>query len=758
MNDPIRIRAYIDHFIFRSAETGYGVADLVLSDEDSAIHDYDPELTAVGVLSGCSEGDTIEAEGSFTVHPVYGEQFKITSFRVILPTDAVSVERYLASGAVKGVGKVLARKIVKRFGDDSFRIMEEEPERLSEIKGISPRMAREIGIRIKEKHDQRELTMFLQEAGITGTLAAKVIKRYKDDIRRILKENPYRLAEEIEGVGFRRADEIARRMGIRADAEFRVESGIMYALEQAGADGHMYLPEAVLTDRTLRLLDLEHDTGNDELISHGLRDLTADGRILIETGYPAGEAPVYDRRSYREECVISALLTALAAYSGENEIADRDIDAVEKEMGISLDMTQRQAVKEAVTGGVLILTGGPGTGKTTTLGAILRMFVRLGKSFVLAAPTGRAAKRMTEATGFEAGTIHRLLEVSVRDSDDETGISHAFFNRNEDNRLEADAVLIDEMSMVDTRLFCALLKAISPGTHLVLIGDAAQLPSVGPGQVLHDLIDSHAFPVVALTNIFRQAAESSIVVNAHRINAGEAPVMDNKSRDFFFIERSDHAAIVEQMVTLIKNRLPRYVEASPSEIQVLTPMRKGALGADQLNISLQQVLNPERYGISEWHQGDRIWREGDRVMQIKNDYGAEWVVTGKNGIVIDRGAGLFNGDMGVIKRIDSTLEEVTVIFDESREVRIPFSDMEDLDLAYATTIHKAQGSEYPAVLIPLLGGPPVLLNRNLLYTAVTRAKRCVVILGSRDTVARMAANAEEMKRYTGLIRRIEELR
>ena len=758
MNDPVRIRAYIDHFIFRSAETGYGVADLVLSEEDSAIHDDDAELTAVGVLSGCSEGDSIEAEGSFTVHPVYGEQFKIASFRVILPTDAVSVERYLASGAVKGVGKVLARKIVKRFGDDSFRIMEDEPERLSEIKGISPRMAREIGIRIKEKHDQRELTMFLQEAGITGSLVTKVIKRYKDDIRRILKENPYRLAEEIEGVGFKRADEIARRMGIRADAEFRVESGIMYALEQAGADGHMYLPEAVLKDRTLRLLDLEHDAGNDELISVGLRNLTADGRILIETGYPAGEAPVYDRRAYREECTVSALLSALAEYSGENGIADSDIDAVETEMGISLDETQRQAVKEAVTGGVLILTGGPGTGKTTTLGAILRMFVRLGKSFVLAAPTGRAAKRMTEATGFEAGTIHRLLEVSVRDSDDDTGIRHAFFNRNEDNRLEADAVLIDEMSMVDTRLFCALLRAIPPGTHLVLIGDAAQLPSVGPGQVLHDLIDSHRFPVVALTNIFRQAAESSIVINAHRINAGEAPVLDNKSRDFFFIERSDHAAIVEQMVALIKDRLPRYVEASSSEIQVLTPMRKGALGADQLNISLQQVLNPPRYGVSEWHQGDRIWREGDRVMQIKNDYGAEWVVTGKNGIVTDRGAGLFNGDMGVIKSIDSTLEEVTVLFDESREVRIPFSDMDDLDLAYATTIHKAQGSEYPAVLIPLLGGPPVLLNRNLLYTAVTRARKCVVILGSRETVARMAGNAEEMKRYTGLVRRLEELR
>ncbi|MCR5178347.1 MAG: ATP-dependent RecD-like DNA helicase [Lachnospiraceae bacterium] len=757
MSDPVRIRAYIEQFIFRSADTGYGVANLVLLDENSGKQDDSATLTAVGTLSDCSEGDTIEAEGTFTVHPVYGEQFRITSYRMILPTDAVSVERYLASGAIKGIGKVLAKKIVKRFGDDTFRIMEDEPERLSELKGISPRMAREIGIQMKEKHEQRELAMFLQDAGITGALAVKVIARYKDDIRRVLKENPYKLAEEIDGVGFRRADEIARRMGISADAEFRVESGLMYALEQAGYDGHMYLPEDVLTERTLKLLNLEREGGNGELIYTCLRNLAADGRILAETGYPPGKAPVYDRRAYREECNAAALLTALAAFDEKNRITDEDIDAVERELDITLDAAQRQAVRDAVSGGVLILTGGPGTGKTTTMGAILRMFIRMGKSFVLAAPTGRAAKRMTEATGFEAGTIHRLLEVSVRDSDEDSGIRHAYFNRNEDNRLEADAVLIDEMSMVDNRLFCALLKAISPGTHLILIGDAAQLPSVGPGQVLHDLIDSHRFKVVALTNIFRQAAESDIVVNAHRINDGEIPIMDNKSRDFFFMERNSISAVIGQMVALIKDRLPDYVKAPPSEIQVLTPMRKGALGADQLNNSLQQALNPGRRGVCEWREGDRIWREGDRVMQIKNDYSAEWVITGKNNIVIDRGTGLFNGDMGVIKKIDNSLEEVTVEFDERKEVRIPFSGMEDLDLAYATTIHKSQGSEYPAVVIPLLGGPPVLLNRNLLYTAVTRAKKCVVILGNRETVVRMVENAEEMKRYTGLVKRLEEL-
>ncbi|MCR5674268.1 MAG: ATP-dependent RecD-like DNA helicase [Lachnospiraceae bacterium] len=761
MSASLKITAYIDHFIYRNAENGYGVADLIFTGngdrpEDPVCSDLlqDDSFTAVGTLRGCDEGDTIEAVGDIVVHAVYGPQFRIESFRVLTPADAVAMERYLASGAIKGIGEKMAHRIVRAFGDDTFRIMEEEPERLAELKGISERMAREIGARMKEKHDQRELSLFLQQYGIGGQLAVRVVKRYGESTRRILQENPYRLAEEIEGVGFRTADEIAQRMGIHPDAEFRVSSGILYALTQGAAEGHSYLPFETLFDRTAELLRLPGDPETRELMDSRLRNLTVRHKTVIKGNC------VYAERFFYEEQAIAGMLRELDFREEKPIVSEADIDEVERELEVSLDEKQREAVKESLSGGVMILTGGPGTGKTTTMGAILRLLEKKRRSFVLAAPTGRAAKRMTEATGFEARTIHRLLEVASAGKDetdgDGTGMRRAWFNRNEDNPLEADAVIIDEMSMVDMHLFHALLKACVRGVHLILIGDAAQLPSVGAGQILRDLIDSGRFPVIALTQIFRQAAQSDIVTGAHQIHAGIVPAMDNKSRDFFFLPRDRADTIIAHLILLIRDKLPGYVNASPGDIQVLVPMRRGPLGAETLNRVLQQALNPPDGSRAEWEQGDRIWRVGDKVMQTRNDYSAVWEIRGKNGIVIDHGEGIFNGDLGTIVSIDRVSQEIVVQFDENRLVCVPFSGMEDMDLAYAMTIHKSQGSEYPAVLLPLLGGPRLLLNRNLLYTAVTRARSCVVVLGSRETVEEMVANEDEMKRYTGLKERILE--
>ena len=769
MSAEITVTAYIDHFIYRNAENGYGVAILILTDHEqnsenatlTELLQDDGELTAVGTWNGCDEGDQVEAVGGFVVHPVYGEQLKVSSFRILTPTDAVSTERYLASGAIRGIGAKLAHRIVQQFGDDTFRVMEEEPERLAEMRGISERMAREIGEQIREKRVSRDLTLFLQQYGITGQIAVRIAKRYGINTRRVIEENPYRLADEIDGVGFRTADEIARRMGIRADDEFRVSSGIRYALERASLEGHSFLRDAELFRSTAELLQIP---GNDDvtarLLEGQLQHLMVERQIVVKSGENGRE--IYARQYYHEEQAIAGMLQQMNQRRTDVTVSEADIDAIEQERGVKLDGKQREAVRQSVTCGVFLLTGGPGTGKTTTLSAILSILTRKHKSYLLAAPTGRAAKRMTEATGVEARTIHRLLEVQTAgsgqsgDGTGETEFKRVRFQRNEDMPLEADAVIIDEMSMVDMHLFYALLKACVPGMHLILIGDAAQLPSVGPGQVLHDLIESGRFPVVRLTQIFRQAAESDIVMNAHRIHAGEMPVMDNQSRDFFFLARDQAQVIVRHMLTLIREKLPSYVNAPSSEIQILVPMKRGPLGAETLNTILQRELNPPEKGKAEWQHGDRIWRVGDKVMQTKNDYNAVWEIRGYHGIVIEQGEGIFNGDLGTITEIRPASEEITVRFDEGKTVRIPFSETDNLDLAYAMTIHKSQGSEYPAVLLPLLGGPRMLLNRNLLYTAVTRAKSCVVILGSRDTVAEMVENGNEMKRNTGLIKRIHE--
>ena len=747
-----KVSGYVEHIIYRNAENGYTVFELIADGE---------EITCVGSFQAIDEGEGLELSGAYVEHAVYGSQFKVESFTETVLEDEQSIERYLGSGAIRGVGPSLAARIVKKFGRDTFRIVEQEPERLAEIKGISERKAMEIGAQMEEKKEMREAMIYLQKYGITNTLAMKIYQTYGAEVYHILEENPYRLAEDIDGIGFRRADELAARIGIHTDSDFRIRSGILYTLQLAAADGNTCLPKAQLEEKAAQLLGL-----STEYVSIQVPNLAMERKLVIKQVQE--EAFVYASVFYYAELSCARMLAdlnvSLAPDGGflpaEEEKVLLDIERLARGLGIELEELQLGAVLECVRNGVMILTGGPGTGKTTTINTIIHYFAAEGMDILLAAPTGRAAKRMTEATGYEARTIHRLLELSGLPDENGSGsisMSRARFERNADNPLEADVVIVDEMSMVDIQLFQSLLKAISPGTRLVLVGDVNQLPSVGPGQVLRDLIESRAFPVVELKKIFRQAGESDIVVNAHRINEGKEIALDNKSRDFFFLERDNVQVIYKHMILLIREKLPGYVHAGPFDIQVLTPMRKGNLGAETLNGILQAWLNPKTDSRKEYQSADTLFREGDKVMQTKNNYQLEWEVVSRYGIAVDKGVGIFNGDMGIVRQIDEYARTLTVEFDEHRRVTYSFDQTSELELAYAITIHKSQGSEYPAVIMPLLGGPRMLFNRNLLYTGVTRAKGCVTILGSRQVVQDMIRNESEAKRFTGLDVRIREI-
>ncbi len=734
----MKLEGYVEHIIYRNTENGYSVLNVISEDQ---------EITAVGVFHYVDEGEFLELEGSYTEHPLYGEQFSVEQFEVKAPKDILAIERYLGSGAIKGIGAALAARIVRRFGKDTFEIMEREPERLSEIKGISERKAQEIAEQMEDKRDLREAMIFLQDYGISVNLSVKIYQQYRQEIYHIIKENPYRLADDITGIGFRTADEIAKKVGIREDSDFRIRSGILYVLLQASAEGHTCLPMELLLDRTVELLGVLH-----EPVEKHLMDLGIDRKVVqkVIPGLNGEETRfVYAATYYYAELGVAAMLCQLNLLidTMESEVHTK-LHRIEKQLSLELDEYQREAVVAAVRNGLLILTGGPGTGKTTTINAIIHYFEEEGLEILLAAPTGRAAKRMTEATGCESRTIHRMLELS---GGPENLSGRATFARNEDNPLEADVIIIDETSMVDIHLIQALLKAIVPGTRLILVGDVNQLPSVGPGSVLQDIIESEAFPVVRLTKIFRQAAESDIIVNAHKIHRGEQVTLDNKSRDFFFLQRQDPNIILRVVLALVQEKMPKYVNAEISDIQVLTPMRKGVLGVENLNQILQRYLNPPSKDKEETeHHGQNILRTGDKVMQIRNNYQLEWEVRNRFGIAVDRGVGVFNGDMGIIRSINTFAEELTVEFDEGRMVSYPFKQLEELELAYAITVHKSQGSEYPAVVIPLLSGPKPLMNRNLLYTAVTRARSCVTLVGSPQAFQMMVENETEQKRYTGL--------
>ena len=735
------IKGYVEHIVYQS-ENGYTIFHLY-SDGD--------EITCVGTLKGLTVGETIEAVGEGVSHPVYGEQFKVVSYKVLPPEDAESMRRYLASGAIKGIGVALADRIVKKFGADTFRIMEEEPERLTEVKGISERIAREISAQMEEKKELRAALVYLQQYGISNTLAVKIYQTYQETMYQVMQTNPYRLAEDIVGVGFKMADEIASKIGIHTDSDYRIASGTLYVLLQALQEGHIYLPKELLLERSEQLLGV-----GIENIEPILSNMMIDKKIIIKE--LDGVQMVYASRYYYMELNCARMLLSL--YEPMETLTPKkekkmleDIDRIADQQGFVLDDLQTKAVMESIKNGVFILSGGPGTGKTTTINMMIRYFEEQGLDILLAAPTGRAAKRMTEATGYEARTIHRMLELNGVLEEDARG---ARFERNANNPLEADVIIIDEMSMVDIHLFQALLQAIPSGTRLILVGDVDQLPSVGPGQVLKDLMKSDCFPMVVLDHIFRQAEESDIIVNAHRINKGQEISLDNKSKDFFFLERNDANVIYKHMIQLIREKLPKYVNADALDIQVLTPTRKGVLGVEQLNEILQQYLNPPSESKKEHVVGSITLREGDKVMQIRNNYQLEWEVVSKYNIPIDRGLGVFNGDVGRIIEIRPLAEQVVVMFEDAKRVTYPFSGLDELELAYAITIHKSQGSEYPAIIIPLLSGPRMLLHRNLLYTGVTRARNCVTILGSRETVAQMITNESQHQRYTSLDLRIKE--
>jgi len=735
----VEVTGYVEHIVYRNEENGYTVFRLNSEDES---------VTCTGTFPYMNEGEMMELEGDFIVHSVYGEQLQVIKYEVKEAQDMVSMERYLGSGAIKGVGVALADRIVRKFKGDTFRIIEEEPERLAEVKGVSERKAREIAEQMMEKKEMRQGMMYMQQYGISLKLAAKIYEHYGKDVYRVLEENPYQVADHVSGVGFKTADEIAMKVGIHTNSDFRIRSGIFYALLQCVSEGGVYLEKDILLKRSGELLGVSIED-----IEIYLSDLSMEKKVVLKE--QNGILRVYPAHYYYMELQVARMLVDLhVEYKVSEEELEVQLEKMQKNTEFTLDERQSKAVMYAVKNGVFILTGGPGTGKTTTINAMIHYFQEAGLELRLAAPTGRAAKRMKEATGCEAQTIHRMLEVSGHLGGEE---QRNGFGRNEDNPLEADVIIVDEMSMVDLALFHALLKAIVPGTRLILVGDGNQLPSVGAGNVLNDIIVAEKFPIVTLTKIFRQARESDIVVNAHRIQRGENWELTNDSRDFFFLKRTDVNVIIRVMLTLIQEKLPKYVEATPYDIQILTPMRKGLLGVERLNPILQEHLNPPNKQKREYEVADRIFREGDKVMQIKNNYQLEWEVTTKYGMAIDKGVGIFNGDMGIIKEIDTYSQILVLEFDEGRKVKYPFQSLDEIEHAYAITIHKAQGSEYPAILIPLLAGPKRLYNRNLLYTAITRARKCVAIIGEEATMWDMVNNSDEQKRNTSLEERIQEM-
>lgn len=740
------VEGFIESIIYRNEDNGYSVFEIDNEGE---------EITCVGTLSYISEGEYIVATGNYVKHPVYYMQFKIDSYEFQAPNDTASVQRYLASGAIKGIGEKMASRIVKEFGDDTFRIMEEEPERLAEIKGISNNKAMEIANQLMDKKDMRKAMMFLQKFGIAMNLATKIFKQYGNQIYNLIETNPYKLADDIEGIGFKTADEIASRVGIKIDSDFRIKSGISYCLSQASLNGHIFLPKEELEKDVVSLLLIDIEDFDKYLM-----DLAVDKKVVCKT-MEDGSVNVYSSLYYYMEGNVAARLKGLAQVESRSlEEIDERIKRIEKEEDIELDDIQKEGIRMAATSGLLVITGGPGTGKTTTINSIIKFFMLDGLEIRLAAPTGRAAKRMTEACNMEAQTIHRLLEINgggaSESSSRASGLS-MFFERNEDNPLEADVIIVDEMSMVDINIMYSLIRAVAVGTKLILVGDVDQLPSVGPGNILKDIIASGCFPVVKLEKIFRQAETSEIIMNAHKINKGEEVVLNKYSKDFLFVRRNGADAIINAMKTLISDKLPNYVHADISEIQILTPSRKSATGVDRLNSIMQDFLNPSTQTKQERVHGDTTYREGDKVMQIKNDYQLEWQKKSKYGVTYDRGTGVFNGDTGIIEEISQFNETVTVRFEDGRFVDYEFSQLDELELAYAITVHKSQGSEYPAVIIPMYQGPRMLMNRNILYTAVTRARTCVCMVGEEEIFRQMAKNITDTKRYSSLDQRIKEI-
>ncbi len=741
MEDELVLEGTVEDVIFHNDDNGYAVFDFKSDDGD--------EVICVGTVPQIRRGDMLKLTGGMVIHPTYGLQFKVEFYERVVPTTAVAIEKYLSSGIVKGIGPKTAKKIVDKFGAATFYVIEEKFDRLVEIKGITYDKALAVHNSFCSQRDIRKVMLYLQEFGVTPAFAMKVYKKYGYRTIDIIKENPYRMAEDIAGIGFKTADRIAYSMGIPTDSPNRVKSGIKYILSESLLDGNVFMPKDSLIRQAGEILSVD-----EEMVDNCLRELQIEHKVFNEN--IDGTDAVYLMTMYYTEISAAKKLLELSFFHDDADLRkiDDKIDAVEDLSGICLAKQQRTAVIEAMREGVLVITGGPGTGKTTIIHTIIQIFKSSGMEVVLAAPTGRAAKRMTETTGIEAKTIHRMLGVAYADDDN----GRQKFDKNETETIEADVIIIDEVSMVDMQLFNNLLKAIEPGTRLILVGDANQLPSVAAGNVLKDIIKSKKIKVVRLTEIFRQARESAIITNAHKINSGEEPVMNGNNTDFFFVNAQYAPEVPGKIVELITKRLPKFTGVdSFSDMQVLTPMRKGDIGAAGLNKTLQKALNPPSDGKKEYETSSCTFREGDKVMQIKNNYNISWKIENRLGKVIDDGTGIYNGDMGIIKSINKQAETITVLFDDMRQAVYEFTALDELELAYAVTIHKSQGSEYPVVIIPIHSGPPMLMSRNLLYTAVTRAKKFVIIVGLKSSVNRMVANDREVSRYSGFAYRLETL-
>ncbi len=737
-----KIVGIVEDIIYRNENNGYTI--LAVSTDEG-------EKTCVGTMFQLSIGEEITMEGKTTTHPIYGLQFNVENFTTNIPLEKNAFEKYLGSGAIKGVGPVLSKKIVEVFEEDTFRIIEEEPERLEEVKGISMNKAQQIAEIFYNQRALRDAIIFLQEYSISLTYGMKIYDYYKEKTYQIIRENPYKLAEDIYGIGFKLADNIAAKTGIERDHPHRIMSAITYVLNQGATDGHVFLSKKELINRTIDLLRIEI-----EYIDHILLELQMKQSINIQSinvQNGTDEEIIYLAHYYNMEEYCGHKVCNLLAHKVENIAnVDKLIKVFEKSEKIKLDFTQREAIHFGAKYPFFVLTGGPGTGKTTTINTLIYLFEEAGMSINLAAPTGRAAKRMTETTGYEAKTIHRLLEINFTGDE-----SRQSFERNEDFPLECDVLILDEASMIDISLFYHLLKAIPLGGRVIIVGDKDQLPSVGAGNVLRDLIHvNQLVPTVILDKIYRQDESSAIIVNAHKIHQGKMIDYKNK-KDFFFIKRIKSHDVLQEIISLAKDRLPKFTKVGFLEgIQVLTPMRKGMLGVEQLNTALQEAINPISKTKAEKAFRNIVFREGDKVMQIRNNYSISWEIISEYKVRIDEGVGVFNGDMGRIIDINHFSEKIKVEFDDLKVVTYEFNQLDELELAYSVTIHKSQGSEYPIVIIPLFKGPSMLLSRNLLYTAVTRAKQMVVLVGDNKILEHMIANNREINRNSTLFRMIED--
>lgn len=735
----VEIEGTVESVIFRNEENGYSVIKLR----------YDKDLVSVvGTMPIISENIRIKVQGEWVIHPTFGQQIKLTTYEEIKPNTIEGIEKYLASGLIPGIGPVTAKRIVEKFGKDTLDIMEMNPERLTEVEGIGEKKAQRISESFVEQRELRSVLIFLQSYGITTNLGIKIYKRYGNETVKVVKENPYRLSDEISGIGFKTADKIARNLGVDLTSVYRIRSGIKYVLANCISNGHVYLPKLELLDECSKLLNIPPD-----LIENQIASLIESKDVVFDR--IDGVESYYLSSYYFAETKVARKIIELSLQTVEEdeEWIMNEIAEFEKENCIKLADEQIEAVKEAILNGVCVITGGPGTGKTTIIKCIIRLLKKKGMEVALCAPTGRAAKRITEATGEEAKTLHRLLEMEFLESDD-----GPVFSRDEKNPLDEDAIIVDEASMVDILLMNSLLKAVTIGKRLIIVGDVDQLPSVGPGNVLRDIIESKGIKVKRLNRVFRQKNESLIAINAHKINSGEMPFLNEKDKDFFFISKSNPQDILEEILNLVDRRLPSFKEGFDPlrDIQVLSPMRKGENGIINLNKELQRILNPPSSTKEEKEVRDIIFREGDKVMQTKNNYNLEWTslvsVEGEG-----QGIGVFNGDIGFIEKIDHEEQKATVIFDDEKRVTYDFTSLDELDLAYAITIHKSQGSEFPVIVVPVSFGPPMLMTRNLIYTAVTRAKKLVVLVRMKQALQFMIENEKIADRYSGLKERIVKI-